>query len=88
MSKLHALAEAYLVRLEQLAAKGGDLSRVAAVASLFVSRVDTAVDAALEQISRAISAPHPPLFCVRGAVGLGHCVCGGHSKARNSSAVS
>ncbi len=44
------VAAAYLAGLEQLAAQGGDLSRVASVASFFVSRVDTAVDAALEKI--------------------------------------
>ena len=49
-SQYEAVAEAYLAGLEQLAAKGGDLSRVASVASFFVSRVDTAVDAALASI--------------------------------------
>jgi len=49
-SQYEAVAEAYLAGLEQLAAKGGDLSRVASVASFFVSRVDSAVDAALEKI--------------------------------------
>jgi transaldolase len=39
-----AAAEAYLAGLESWAAKGGDLRRVASVASFFVSRVDTAVD--------------------------------------------
>ncbi len=39
--------EAYISGLEDLAGKGGDLSRVASVASFFVSRVDTAVDNAL-----------------------------------------
>ena len=44
------VAQAYLAGLEALAARGGDLSRVASVASFFVSRVDTAVDAGLEKI--------------------------------------
>lgn len=43
-----AVAEAYIAGLEKLAAGGGDLSSVASVASFFVSRVDTAVDRALE----------------------------------------
>ncbi len=43
-----AVAEAYIAGLEKLAAEGGDLSKVASVASFFVSRVDTAVDRALE----------------------------------------
>lgn len=41
--------EAYLDGLEALIASGGDPARVASVASFFVSRVDTAVDALLEQ---------------------------------------
>ena len=45
-----AVAEAYIAGLEKLAAAGGDLSRVASVASFFVSRVDTAVDRALEAL--------------------------------------
>ncbi|MBX3325028.1 MAG: transaldolase [Nitrospira sp.] len=38
------VAEAYLTGLEQLLARGGDVGRVASVASFFVSRIDTAVD--------------------------------------------
>lgn len=45
-----AVAEAYLAGLEQLASTGGDLTKVASVASFFVSRVDTAVDRALEAL--------------------------------------
>lgn len=40
-------ADAYLAGLERFAAVGGDLARVSSVASFFVSRVDTAVDAEL-----------------------------------------
>ena len=42
-----AVADAYLAGLEAFAKKGGDLSRAASVASFFVSRIDTAVDALL-----------------------------------------
>jgi transaldolase/glucose-6-phosphate isomerase len=45
-----AVTEAYIAGLERLAAAGGDLSRVASVASFFVSRVDTAVDRALDSL--------------------------------------
>jgi transaldolase/glucose-6-phosphate isomerase len=45
-----AAAEAYLAGLETLAARGGDLFRVASVASFFVSRIDTAVDRALDSL--------------------------------------
>jgi transaldolase/glucose-6-phosphate isomerase len=42
------VVEAYLSGLEVLAAKGGDISQVASVASFFVSRIDTAVDKLLD----------------------------------------
>jgi len=45
-----AVAEAYIAGLEKLVAAGGDPARVASVASFFVSRVDTAVDRALDEI--------------------------------------
>jgi transaldolase / glucose-6-phosphate isomerase len=38
------VAEAYIAGLEKLTANGGDLSRVASVASFFISRIDTLVD--------------------------------------------
>ena len=48
------VAEAYLSGLEAFAGKGGDPSRVASVASFFVSRIDTAVDSQLDDaIARA-----------------------------------
>ena len=47
LAHYEAVAEAYLRGLEARAAAGGNLSRVASVASFFVSRVDSAVDKAL-----------------------------------------
>ncbi len=44
-----AVANAYVAGLEQLAANGGDVSKVASVASVFVSRIDTAVDKLLDE---------------------------------------
>jgi transaldolase/glucose-6-phosphate isomerase len=38
------VAEAYMTGLENYLAKGGDLSRVASVASFFISRIDSLVD--------------------------------------------
>jgi transaldolase / glucose-6-phosphate isomerase len=38
------VANAYITGLESFAAKGGDVSQVASVASFFVSRIDTAMD--------------------------------------------
>src|ERR1700682_6158874 len=43
------VVEAYLSGLEKLHGKGGDLSKVASVASFFVSRVDTKVDKLLAE---------------------------------------
>lgn len=45
-----AVATAYIEGLETLASNGGDLSKVASVASFFVSRVDAEVDSALDAI--------------------------------------
>ncbi len=50
LAHYQAVAEAYIGGLERLAADGGDLSKVASVASFFVSRVDTAVDRQLEEM--------------------------------------
>ncbi|MCV0403306.1 MAG: transaldolase [Chloroflexi bacterium] len=44
------VARAYIAGLRRLHERGGDLSRVASVASFFVSRVDTKVDKKLEEI--------------------------------------
>ena len=51
------VAEAYLAGLEDLVAAGGDPARVASVASFFVSRIDTAVDARLAAESAQQSDP-------------------------------
>jgi transaldolase / glucose-6-phosphate isomerase len=53
LSRYAEVMEAYVRGLEKLASAGGDLSHVASVASFFVSRVDTAVDALLEARSQA-----------------------------------
>jgi transaldolase/glucose-6-phosphate isomerase len=42
------VAEAYIAGLEQFAKNGGDVSRMASVASFFISRIDSAVDAIIE----------------------------------------
>ena len=46
------VSEAYIGGLEDLSKGGGDVSRVASVASFFVSRVDAAVDSLLEAATR------------------------------------
>ncbi len=45
-----AVAEAYISGLEELVENGGDPTKVASVASFFVSRVETAVDKALDAL--------------------------------------
>jgi len=47
------VVEAYLKGLEKRVAKGGAVDKVASVASFFVSRIDSAVDAQLEKIAKA-----------------------------------
>jgi len=47
------VAEAYISGLEQRVGEGGSIDRVASVASIFVSRIDTAVDALLDQKIKA-----------------------------------
>jgi transaldolase/glucose-6-phosphate isomerase len=39
------VADAYIAGLEQLSARGGDISKIASVASFFISRIDSSVDA-------------------------------------------
>jgi transaldolase len=47
-----AVADAYIRGLERLVAAGGELRRVASVASFFVSRVDTETDRRLAELGR------------------------------------
>jgi transaldolase len=50
LEQYEAVATAYIAGLEKVALAGGEVGRVASVASFFISRVDTAVDKALEEI--------------------------------------
>ncbi|MGH9504778.1 MAG: transaldolase [Terriglobales bacterium] len=47
------VAEAYIAGLEKFAAGGGDVSRMASVASFFISRIDSAVDAIIDSKLKA-----------------------------------
>ncbi len=65
------VAEAHLAGLEQFAARGGDVARVASVASFFVSRIDTAVDALLtEKLRAAGGEDHSKLRWLLGKVAI------------------
>ena len=50
VSAYEKVAEAYISGLEDLERSGGDVSKIAGVASIFVSRIDAAVDARLDQL--------------------------------------
>jgi transaldolase len=52
LDRYRAVAEAYVRGLERLVAGGGDPSKVASVASFFVSRVDTETDRRLEELGK------------------------------------
>jgi transaldolase len=52
LERHRAVAEAYIRGLQRLADSGGDLSKVASVASFFVSRVDTEADKRLDEAGR------------------------------------
>ena len=53
LDRYRAVMDAYLSGLEQAAGAGRDLAAIRSVASFFVSRVDTEVDARLERIGSA-----------------------------------
>lgn len=52
VSRYEQIADAYVTGLERRAEAGWPIDRAASVASFFVSRVDTKVDAALERVGR------------------------------------
>ena len=52
LAQYEAAAGAYIAGLEKRLEAGGVLAKTASVASFFISRVDTAVDAALEKLGR------------------------------------
>src|SRR5260221_300318 len=54
------VALAYIAGLEKWAAEGGDLTKVASVASFFVSRIDSAVDG--QAAARAKTAQGPEKY--------------------------
>jgi len=51
------IAEAYVAGLEQLAASGGDVSKIASVASFFISRIDSAIEKVVEAKIKASKDP-------------------------------
>jgi len=51
------VAEAYIAGLEQFAARGGDVSKMASVASFFISRIDSLVDSIIASRLKASKDP-------------------------------
>ena len=64
-----AAAEAHMAGLEDLRAQGGDVSKVHGVASMFVSRVDGSVDAAIDKRLAAGSVSPEDAAALRAARG-------------------
>ena len=52
------VADAYIAGLEDLAARGGNLKKMASVASFFISRIDTLIDSMLNEKLKATSDPN------------------------------
>jgi transaldolase/glucose-6-phosphate isomerase len=65
-----AVAEAYMAGLEKRAEAGGDLSEVTSVASFFVSRIDTAVDHALDDLRAPAGAPAADRDALKGKIAI------------------
>ncbi|HMK22487.1 MAG TPA: bifunctional transaldolase/phosoglucose isomerase [Terriglobales bacterium] len=66
------VAEAYIAGLEKFEASGGDLSRVASVASFFISRIDTLVDSLVNEKLKNTADPaqQAPLKSLLGKVAI------------------
>ena len=65
------VAEAHMAGLENFKAAGGDVSRVHGVASFFVSRIDTAIDTAIDEKLKTADGPTAArLKAVRGQVAI------------------
>jgi transaldolase/glucose-6-phosphate isomerase len=52
------VAEAYVSGMEDLAARGGNLKKMASVASFFISRIDTLVDSRIDEKLKATTDPN------------------------------
>jgi transaldolase len=66
------VAEAYVAGLEDLAKRGGDLKKMAGVASFFISRIDTLVDSMIDEQLKASQDPQQQklLESVKGKVAI------------------
>jgi transaldolase/glucose-6-phosphate isomerase len=66
------VAEAYIAGLEDLAARGGNLKKLASVASFFISRIDSLIDSLLNDKLKATTDANQQalLKCVLGKVAI------------------
>ncbi|MBR2123589.1 MAG: bifunctional transaldolase/phosoglucose isomerase [Acetobacter sp.] len=64
------VVEAWLAGLEELHAKGKDLSRVASVASFFISRIDARMDSLIDQRVKAGDRQAEALAALRGKIAI------------------
>ncbi len=64
------VAEAFVAGLEEFKSPGGDVSRVASVASFFVSRIDAQIDKQIDERCRRGWADAPELKRLRGKVAI------------------
>ena len=65
------VAEAYIAGLEDLAKNGGDLKKMAGVASFFISRIDTLVDSMIDgQLKTAPDSQKATLKSLKGKVAI------------------
>jgi len=70
-SAYEKVAEAFIAALEARAAKGLDVSRVASVASFFVSRIDTLVDSKVDELGKSAGGAKKDLLeSVRGKIAI------------------
>lgn len=70
LSAYKAVVDAWLSGLEDLHKKGRDISRVASVASFFVSRIDGKIDAEIDRRVKAGDAEAEALKALRGKVAI------------------
>jgi len=75
LAHYEAVVRAYIAGLETLAARGGDLTRVASVASFFVSRIDTAVDRRLEVLGNKALQGKAAVACAKLAFARFRAIC-------------
>jgi transaldolase len=70
LARYAAVKEAYIAGLEDRLAAGGELAHIASVASFFVSRVDTNIDARLEKAAAAHPNRAADLLALRGQLAV------------------